>query len=119
MNPKLMIWISVLLSALAQIFLKQGMNGAKRRQASGPLGLVLSVAMQGWIWLWAASFVIATVLWLLGLQRLDLSYAYPLLSIGYVVVNLLSMIFFHERVDGMRWLAVAIISAGVVLISGS
>lgn len=119
MNPKLMIWISVLLSAVAQMFLKQGMTGLKRRGVTGPLDLVLGVALQGWIWLWAASFVIATVLWLLGLQRLELSYAYPLLSIGYVLVNLLSVIFFHERVDRMRWLAVAIISAGVVLISGS
>jgi drug/metabolite transporter (DMT)-like permease len=115
-----MIWISVTLSAVAQVFLKQGLNNLKRKQESGNvLQLVLGVAQQGWIWLWAVSFVMATALWLLGLQKLQLSYAYPLLSIGYILVNFLSAIFFRERVDGMRWIAVAIISAGVVLIANS
>ena len=120
MSARAMIWISVTLSAVAQVFLKQGLNTLKRKQRSGGvLQLALGVAQQGWIWLWAISFVMATALWLLGLQKLQLSYAYPLLSIGYILVNLLSAIFFRERVDGLRWVAVAIISAGVVLIANS
>jgi undecaprenyl phosphate-alpha-L-ara4N flippase subunit ArnE len=117
-----MIWISVTLSALAQVFLKQGLNGLKRKSVPTSrtvLQLALGVAQQWWIWLWAFSFIIATTLWLLGLQKLQLSYAYPLLSIGYILVNFLSVIVFRERVDGMRWIAVAIISAGVVLIANS
>lgn len=120
MSARAMIWISVTLSAVAQVFLKQGLNTLKRKPGpGGVLQLVLGVAQQDWIWLWAISFVMATALWLLGLQKLQLSYAYPLLSIGYILVNLLSAIFFRERVDGMRWIAVAIISAGVVLIANS
>jgi multidrug transporter EmrE-like cation transporter len=120
MSARAMIWISVTLSAVAQVFLKQGLNTLKRKQGPGSvLQLALGVAQQGWIWLWAISFVMATALWLLGLQKLQLSYAYPLLSIGYILVNFLSAIFFRERVDGMRWIAVAIISAGVVLIANS
>lgn len=121
MSARAMIWISVTLSAVAQVFLKQGLNTLKRKQrtSAGVLQLALGVAQQGWIWLWAISFVMATALWLLGLQKLQLSYAYPLLSIGYILVNLLSAVFFRERVDGMRWAAVAIISAGVVLIANS
>jgi multidrug transporter EmrE-like cation transporter len=120
MNPRAMIWISVTLSALAQVFLKQGLNGLKRRTSSGGVvDLALGVVQQGWIWLWGVSFVLATALWLLGLQKLQLSYAYPLLSIGYILVNLLSTVVFRERVDGMRWVAVGIISAGVVLIASS
>lgn len=120
MSPRAMIWISVTLSAVAQVFLKQGLNTLRRKQGSGSvLQLALGVAQQGWIWLWAISFVLATALWLLGLQKLQLSYAYPLLSIGYILVNFLSAVFFRERVDGMRWTAVAIISVGVVLIANS
>ena len=58
-------------------------------------------------------------LWLGGLQKLDLSYAYPLVSVGYVLVTLLSAVVVHERVDGRRWLAVGVISLGVILIAGS
>lgn len=122
MSPKTMVWLSVLLSAVAQVFLKHGLNRVtlrNRGQRPQPAALLVGVLSEGWVWLWGCSFVIATALWLLGVQRLDLSYAFPLLSIGYILVNLLSVWFFRERVDGMRWVAVAIISVGVILIAGS
>jgi len=40
-------------------------------------------------------------------------------SFGYVLVNLLSWMFFQEKVDRYRWAAVAVISAGVWMIAGS
>ncbi len=122
MSPKIMVWLSVLLSAVAQVFLKHGLNRIARRNQGTrmlPAPLLLAAAGEGWVWLWGLSFVIATALWLLGVQRLDLSYAFPLLSIGYILVNLLSMLLFRERVDSMRWVAVAIISVGVILIARS
>ena len=120
MNPKMMIWVSVVLSGLAQIFLKHGLNRVQRKiTAPGVVATTKTIAREIYIWLWALSFVFATGLWLLGLQSLELSYAYPLISFGYVLVSLLSLLFFGERVDRHRWLAIAIISVGVVLIAGS
>jgi undecaprenyl phosphate-alpha-L-ara4N flippase subunit ArnE len=83
------------------------------------LASIVASALEPWIWIWAGSFCVAAVLWLLGVQYLDLSYAFPLLSCGYVLVTLLSIIVFKERVGALRWLAVGIISAGVALIAGS
>jgi len=116
-----MIWTSVLLSALAQVFLKNGLTRVQKNRADQPglLGLLLGVISQSFVWLWGLCFVLATTLWLLGLQKLDLSYAYPLVSFGYVLVSILSAMFFHERVDGNRWAAIAVISVGVMLIAGS
>ncbi|MBS1850172.1 MAG: EamA family transporter [Acidobacteria bacterium] len=121
MNPKVMIWASVVLSAVAQICLKHGLNRmrASSSQRSGVAGMVMNVASQPFVWMWGISFVAATGLWLLGLQKLELSYAYPLVSFGYVLVNILSAIFFHERVDRNRWISVAVICAGVMMIAGS
>jgi undecaprenyl phosphate-alpha-L-ara4N flippase subunit ArnE len=121
MNPKLMIWISVALSAVAQIFLKRGLTNLQNeaRPRGGLPGLVIGIASQVFIWLWGICFVAAMGLWLMGLQKLELSYAYPLVSVGYVLVTLLSAVLFHERVDGRRWLAVAAISLGVMVIASS
>lgn len=110
-----MVWCSVLLSAVAQLLLKKGLTDI---QAKGRLGIV-AVALQPKIWLWALSFVAAMGLWLVALQKVDLSYAYPLVSVGYIVVSVLSATLFHEKVDGQRWLGVAVISAGVVLIAST
>jgi len=121
MNPKLMIWASVALSALAQVFLKQGLCNLQRSVGanSTALSLALGVIRQSFVWLWAGCFAAATGLWLLGLQKLDLSYAYPLVATGYVLVSILSALLFHERVDRNRWAAVGVISLGVMLIAGS
>lgn len=120
MSFKIMIWLSVTLSAVAQIFLKHGLTQVQGNgQRQNLPRMVLSIASQSFIWLWGISFVAATGLWLLGLQKLDLSYAYPLVSFGYVLVSLLSFLFFNERVDRNRWLAIAVISVGVILIAGT
>jgi drug/metabolite transporter (DMT)-like permease len=121
MTPKMMIWTSVVLSALAQIFLKRGLSSLQKKLGSrkGLFGLAFGIATQPFIWMWLLSFVAATGLWLLGLQKLELSYAYPLVSFGYVLVNLLSWMLFQEKVDRNRWTAVAVISLGVWMIAGS
>lgn len=121
MNAYLMIWISIVLSAFAQVLLKHGTNRLASRMPveAGVLAMVFRAFREPCIWLWGGSFVIATALWLLGVQHLDLSYAFPLVSVGYILVTLMSAIFFHERVDAMRWIAVGVISAGVILIARS
>jgi undecaprenyl phosphate-alpha-L-ara4N flippase subunit ArnE len=121
MNAKLMIWISVALSAVAQIFLKQGLTNlqTQRRSGTNAMSFVLGIFRQPFIWMWGLCFAAAMGLWLVGLQKLDLSYAYPLVSVGYVLVSVLSAVCFHERVDRHRWMAVAVISLGVGLIAGS
>jgi drug/metabolite transporter (DMT)-like permease len=120
MSPKLMIWISVTLSAVAQLFLKQGLSRLQQScKGSGMGSLVRGVVRQTYIWLWGVCFVLATALWLLGLQKLELSYAYPLVAFGYILVNILSALFFHESVNRNRWIAVAVIGLGVMLIAGS
>jgi len=120
MSAKFMIWASVILSALAQICLKHGLTQVqKKRTGAGVSGVIIAVVGQSFVWLWGLCFVAATGLWLLGLQKLELSYAYPLVSFGYVLVSVLSALFFHERVDGNRWAAIAVLSVGVMLIAES
>ena len=117
MNPKQMIWASIALTSLAQVALKHGLMRIQR-ESNGGLRLLVTMVKEGYIWLWGACFAGGTALWLLGLRRLDLSYAYPLLSFGYVLVAAMAALFFRERI-GKRWVAIAVICMGVYLISGS
>jgi drug/metabolite transporter (DMT)-like permease len=121
-NPKLLIWVSVLLSAVAQIFLKMGMTRLRARTASeerGAFSLLLGALREVFVWLWAFSFVLALLLWIVGLQKVDLSYAYPLVSGGYVLVTVLAALFLREKVEAKRWFAIAVICLGVWLIAAS
>ena len=119
MVAKTLILISVILSGLAQVSLKKGMNHVQQRSGTGVSNLIVAVLIERFVWLWGFSFVIATSLWLIGLQRVDLSYAYPLVSLGYVLVSVLAIKLFNEKIDANRWTAILIICAGVIAIASS
>lgn len=72
------------------------------------------------IWLWAAiaSLGFAMLLWLLVLQQLAVSVAYPMLSLNFVLVTLASRIWFKEHAGLMHWTGVGLIVLGIVLLQG-
>lgn len=111
MNPQVPLVGSVALGALAQISLRYGLS---KGNTDAPRQLV-----SPWVGVWAMCFVAATVLWLAALRRSDISYAYPVLGAGYALTTLLARWLLHEKVSAMRWIAVLIISAGVVMVGVS
>lgn len=113
MSSSAALWLSIVLGAAAQVFLKRGVtpNGKSENRAS-----YFSLLRSLWVWLWAICFVFATGLWLIALSRIELSYAFPLLSIGYPIVAVLSIFFLKERVSLSRWMAILVITVGVAVI---
>jgi drug/metabolite transporter (DMT)-like permease len=61
----------------------------------------------------------SSIFWLIMLSRVPLSYAYPALSLGYIAVTIVSAFLLHETVSPLRWLSVAVICVGVILLSRS
>jgi drug/metabolite transporter (DMT)-like permease len=61
------------------------------------------------------------VLWMLSRMTLlswaDLSYVLPVTSIGYVLVAIAGRIFLNEKITATRWSGIALIVAGVALVS--
>jgi multidrug transporter EmrE-like cation transporter len=53
------------------------------------------------------------------LSRVDLSYAYPFLSLAYVVVTAYAYFVFSENVSHLRIAGIALICVGTVLVSRS
>ena len=70
---------------------------------------------------WVALGVVLLVLWMLSrltlLSWADLSYVLPVTAIGYVLVALLGMVFLREQISVKRWAGIALIVAGVALVS--
>lgn len=58
-------------------------------------------------------------LWVIVLSKVELSYAYPMIAGGYVIVALLSWIIFHDHMTPMRIAALVIIVIGVILLGRS
>ena len=104
---------SILLSSCAQIALKRGLNVRR------PVSALWRTATSPWVMAWALCFGVATVLWIVALHSLDLSYAYPLLGSGYVLVTAMAVILLRERVSRIHWIAVLLIAIGVACIARS
>ena len=115
MTPMFALLTSIGLGGVAQIALKLSLRG---RSAAAPKSAASWAALlrSPWLWVYFVCFGVATGMWLLALSGLNLSYAFPLLSLSYPVVALLASLCLQEQVSSRRWLAIAVICCGVVLI---
>lgn len=109
-----LICLFVVMVSFAQILMKLGV-GSRKIVSSGPAGTlanILSAAFRPLTMAGLFIYVAATLVWLLVLSRVPLSVAYPMMSMSYLLVVILSATLLRERVD---WRLAA---AGLLLISG-
>ncbi|GAB3460765.1 SMR family transporter [Massilia terrae] len=110
----------VLLNAMAQLLLKAGTNalgGAIHLTAENWFQTGIKVATQLPILGGLACYAISLVVWIIGLSRTDVTIAYPMLSLGYVVSAFGAWMFLGEAVSPQRLLAIAVIMLGVALLA--
>jgi multidrug transporter EmrE-like cation transporter len=114
------ILTGVLLNAAAQLLLKAGTNalgGAIHLTAANWFPTLIKVATQLPILGGLACYGISLVVWIIGLSRTDVTIAYPMLSLGYVVSAVGAWMFLGEVVPPQRMLAMAVILLGVILLA--
>ena len=111
----------VLLNALAQLLLKAGTKsvGAIHLPMDNWFAIGLKVATQLPIIGGLTCYVLSVVLWIIALSRVDVSIAYPMLSLGYVVTAVGAWYFFGEAVSLQRMAAIVVILIGVALLARS
>jgi drug/metabolite transporter (DMT)-like permease len=114
-----MILVSVTLAAVAQLTLKHGMNEV--RHEFGPVGAnvasLKAVATTLAVWVGLILFGLSALVWLAVLSRASLSFAYPFAALTYVLIVLFDRFALDESVPALRWGGVALIVAGIVLVS--
>jgi drug/metabolite transporter (DMT)-like permease len=60
-----------------------------------------------------------TVLWLAVLYRMDVSRAFPMLSLGSIAVVVASRLYLRERVSVRRWIGAVTIAVGIALVAAT
>lgn len=117
-----LILVSVGLAALAQLTLKHGMNqvthgGGVPLDLNQPLQTVRRVGTNLSVWLGLATFVASAAVWLIVLSKTSLSFAYPFASLTYVLILVFDRLVLRQPISGIRYGGVALIIAGILLIS--
>ena len=111
--------VGITLSVIGELLLKHGMKrfGVLDLSPATLVPTLFRVFTQPLILLGFIFVFGASIFWLAVLSRVDLSFAYPLLALGYVVTALLSRLLFAEAISPTRWAGIAVICLGVVLVS--
>jgi drug/metabolite transporter (DMT)-like permease len=114
-SPYVLIFVSVLLGAVGQIFLKNGMiqvGGSFEMTAFMDPAQVLKLISNKFIILGFLNYGVASLFWLAILSKIDVSKAYPFLSFGYVITALLASYYLKESIPTYRWVGISLMIAG-------
>lgn len=115
------ILFTVATNAAAQLMLKQGMMtlGPMNFTAENAIVRIFQIIFHPWVFAGLATFVISMASHLYVLSKVELSFAYPFLSLAYVAVAVFAFFVFKEDLNSWRIAGIAFICVGTVLIAQS
>ncbi|HUW37627.1 MAG TPA: SMR family transporter [Rhodocyclaceae bacterium] len=123
MNPVSfsLILTGVLLNAAAQLLLKAGTNavGHFEFQLGNLIPIGLKLALEPHILGGLACYAVSLVVWIMGLSRVPVSVAYPMLSIGYVINAFVAWQWFGEVLSAQKLAGIGFVVVGVFLVARS
>ena len=108
----ILVFIAIFLGAMGQIAMKNGMNGVEISTIFDLPKIVSNMH----VWLGLSLYGVSVVFWLVALTHFDISYMYPLVSMGYVLTAVFAYVFLHESIGLYRWFGIVLIIGGVLFI---
>ena len=110
--------VAIVLNALANIFMKVGMNKVGGLNMRPPLSWLFCMVTNPFVFLGLTCFALALVAYSYVLSQLNLSIAYPIMtSVGYCIVIVVSWLFLHEKIVPIQVLGFTLILAGVWMVA--
>ena len=111
------VLISVVFNVFGQYSMKLGMRKfGEVTFENNILITVLKMFMVPNVFLGLTLYAISTVFWLVALSKIELSIAYPMLSLGYVLLMILSFFLLHESITLYKVIGTILVVAGITLI---
>lgn len=117
MSVLIIVAICILFNVIGQLSLKKGMNTIGKTSVSDLFtSKIFTMIMNPYVFFGLALYGTGSFLWLVVLSKADLNFVYPLLSVGYVVIGLLSWYFFKEPLTAVKLTGMSLVTVGVFLI---
>jgi multidrug transporter EmrE-like cation transporter len=112
---------SVSLNAMAQIALRKTMLTIPPLPSGigESVGFAVSLLLNPWFIAGMGCYVLSIGIWMIVLGKTEVSLAYPLLSIGYIITAIVGYYFLGENVNVTRIAGIALICSGIIVISRS
>lgn len=119
-----LILVCVVMGAFGQIFMKKGLSDSKGIEIQELFSTkIFSTVLQPYTFTGIMLYIGAAVVWLTVLSKADVSFAYPMIALGYILAALLAKFFFpvigleSENIGILRWFGILVIIGGVFLVA--
>lgn len=112
----ILVSLCIVLGASGQIYMKRGMTEIPINNTHDLFSNVRTILLSPHVIIGLLFYGVATFLWLGALSQLEVSYMYPLLSLGYVLTAILACVFIHEEITLLRWVGILLIVVGCFLV---
>lgn len=114
-----LVLICVVFGALGQISMKAGMRHVQQINNFSDLlnsGTIMEIFFNVYVMGGLLLYMVSAFLWLGALSTLDVSLMYPLLSLAYLFTAVVAVVFLGEIITVSRWVGIALVVIGCVLI---
>lgn len=121
-NIVLLAVVCALVTTAGQIALKIGVSSPSlgRHLASGQaIDFLVAAAATPMVWAGFVLYVLSAALWLVILARAELSYVFPLVSLGFVFTAIYGYFAMDENLSLMRMAGIGLIVIGVACVAKS
>ncbi|MEO8559799.1 MAG: hypothetical protein ABI439_12100 [Rhodospirillales bacterium] len=115
----ILVVLSLVLDVSGQVMFKLGLNKLEAQGIDAGAHFWLAVARSPWLIGGVAAYAVEIPLWTAVLGLLPLNVAFPLACLSYCGVAIAAYFVLGEKVPLRRWLATALIAAGVAVVAGS
>ncbi|MGV8996770.1 MAG: EamA family transporter [Parvibaculaceae bacterium] len=114
-----LIFTGVFLNAIAQLALKAGMRQIGHFEFTPAVlwHMAWRIGTNPYVLGGLTCYVVSVVFWLLALSRVDVGFAYPMLSVGYILAAVAAYYMFGEPLTTIRIAGIAVIMVGVFMIA--
>lgn len=118
MTVYLLIFVTTACTIIGQLILKRAIGELRYLQSHGVLEFVLGAAMSPLVWAALTMQILGYVVWFYVISREKLSVAFALSgAMAYLLMAFASWLVYNERLGGLQWLGLVLISVGVALIA--
>ncbi len=125
MNPRFdlaghaYVFCTLFLTVYGQLVLKWQMTGVGSLP-QGPAEKVvflLRLLLNPWILSGMFAAFLASMAWMAAMTRLEMSYAYPFMSLAFVIVMIFGVVFLGEALNFAKFAGTALVILGLVTIA--
>lgn len=112
-----LIFMPILLLSYANLVLKWQINqiGSSLNISEDPVGFFLKLCVNPWVLSAFLAGGISLLIWMMALNKFSISYAYPFVSLSFLLVVLGGVLLFGEKISVQGWIGLVLIIMGVSL----